>query len=107
MSTETVGVQTGELGKLANDLRVSGQEVGERAKKVAGETIGPGDVGVHYSQQGKQIQEGLQRVVDWLASWSEASTTSADALGASIINYKNTDTETANDVKTTGDGVKA
>ncbi|NEW39118.1 hypothetical protein GV794_20185 [Nocardia cyriacigeorgica] len=96
----TVGVKTGELGKLGNDLRSSAAAVKDQVKKVA--TIGPAEVGKNYEQEGKDIQTGLEAVKKWLEDWAEAGTISGDAIGASVVNYSNVDAENATDTTKAG-----
>ncbi|WP_069163688.1 hypothetical protein [Nocardia altamirensis] len=100
--SSVVGVQTGELGRLAGDLRISGQVVAERSKDVTGNEFGPGDAGANYADQGTQIQAGFERIAHWMASWAEATITTADALGASIVKYSDTVAETAGDITKAG-----
>lgn len=97
-----VGVQTGELGRLAGDLRISGQEVAKRSRDVTANEFGPADAGAHYAEQGKKIQQGFERITHWMESWAEATITTADALGASVVKYSDTVTETAGDIAKVG-----
>jgi hypothetical protein len=97
-----VGVQTGELGRLAADLRISGQVVAKRSKEVTDNEFGPADAGANYVDQGKQIQAGFERIAHWMQSWAEATITTADALGASVVRYSNTVAETAGDITKAG-----
>lgn len=90
---QTVGVQTGELGKLGNDLRAVAGVVRDQSKKVSDNLIGPGEVGVHYVEQGKKIQTGLETVRSWLDDWAEATTNTGDAVGASVVIYSDVDRE--------------
>ncbi|MBF6343790.1 hypothetical protein IU421_19690 [Nocardia cyriacigeorgica] len=101
-SGSTVGVKTGELGKLGNDLRSSAAAVKDQVKKVADNMVGPSEVGRNYSQEGKEIQTGLEAVRKWLEDWSEAGTISGDAIGASVVNYSNVDAENATDTTKAG-----
>ncbi|WP_194834120.1 hypothetical protein [Nocardia sp. XZ_19_369] len=97
-----VGVQTGELGRLAADLRISGQVVAQRSKDVTDNAFGPGDAGAHYAEHGKQIQQGFERIGHWMRNWAEATITTADALGASVVRYSDTVQETAGDIAKAG-----
>ncbi|PXX66517.1 hypothetical protein DFR70_103266 [Nocardia tenerifensis] len=97
-----VGVQTGELGRLAGDLRVSGQAVAKRSKDVTDNEFGPADAGEHYAEHGKKIQQGFERIAHWMESWAEATITTADALGASVVLYSDTVRETAGDIARVG-----
>lgn len=92
---QTVGVQTGELGKLGNDLRGVAGVVRDQAKKVSDNLIGPGEVGIAYADQGKKIHTGLEAVRSWLEDWAEATANTGDAVGASVVVYSDVDRENA------------
>ncbi|MFI6045113.1 hypothetical protein ACIA8C_26020 [Nocardia sp. NPDC051321] len=97
-----VGVQTGELGRLANDLRISGQAVAKLSREVTENEFGPADAGEHYAEHGKRIQQGFERITHWMENWAEATITTADALGASVVRYSDTVKETAGDIAKVG-----
>ncbi|GAA5081313.1 hypothetical protein [Nocardia iowensis] len=105
--SELVGVETGELGRLANELSASGQAVRNRAKDVADNMFGPADAGENYADHGRKIQTGLETIYKWLGNWSEATLATGDVVGASVVKYSNTDQETSFDIAKLGDGSKA
>lgn len=101
-SGSTVGVQTGELGKLGNDIGSSAAVIKDQVKKVADNMVGPAVVGVNYADEGKKIQTGLEAVQKWLEDWSEAGTITGDAIGASVVMYSNVDEQNATETAKTG-----
>ncbi|WP_433661769.1 hypothetical protein ACQPW1_06135 [Nocardia sp. CA-128927] len=105
--SELVGVKTGELGRLANELSTSGQTVRNRAKDVADNLFGPADAGENYGDQGRKIQAGLETIYKWLGNWSEATLAMGDAVGASVVRYSNTDQQTSFDIAKIDNGNKA
>ncbi|ONM48271.1 hypothetical protein [Nocardia donostiensis] len=98
----TTGVQTGELGKLGNELNSSASVVKDQAEKVSNNMVGPGEVGANYSEQGKKIQTGLEAVRAWLEDWAEATTNTGHAVGASEVIYSNVDQENATNTTNAG-----
>lgn len=105
--SELVGVKTGELGRLGNDLSTSGQTVRNRAKDLADATFGPADAGANYADQGRQIQAGLDAIYKWLGNWSEATLATGDVVGAAVVKYSNTDQEASFDIAKLDRGSKA
>ncbi|BDU04780.1 hypothetical protein GV791_26630 [Nocardia cyriacigeorgica] len=101
-SGSTVGVETGELGKLGNDFGSSAAVIKDQVKKVADNLVGPSVVGVHYSKEGTDIQTGLEAVNKWLEDWSEAGTLTGDAIGATIVKFSNVDAENAGNTTQAG-----
>ncbi|MBF6456609.1 hypothetical protein [Nocardia cyriacigeorgica] len=94
-SGSTVGVKTGELGKLGNDFGSSAAVIKDQVKKVADNLVGPSVVGAHYGQEGKDIQAGLEAVKKWLEDWAEAGTLTGEAIGATVVKVSNVDAENA------------
>lgn len=105
--TELVGVKTGELGRLGNNLTTSGQTVRNRAKDVADNMFGPADAGEHYGEHGRKIHAGLETLYKWLGNWSEATMATGDVVGASVVKYSNTDQQTSFDIAQLVNGNKA
>lgn len=105
--TELVGVKTGELGRLGNNLTTSGQTVRNRAKDVADNMFGPADAGEHYAEHGRKIYAGLETLYKWLGNWSEATMATGDVVGASVVKYSNTDQQTSFDIAQLDNGNKA
>ncbi|AVH20629.1 hypothetical protein [Nocardia cyriacigeorgica] len=101
-SGSTVGVKTGELGKLGNDLRSSAAVIKDQVKKVADNLVGPSVVGRHYSTEGRDIQTGLEAVKKWLEDWAEAGSISGDTIGANIVSISNVDEQNATDTTKAG-----
>ncbi|WP_454194190.1 hypothetical protein [Nocardia sp. Marseille-Q1738] len=94
--SEMVGVRTGELGALGDDYRRSADGVRNQAKQVAEHMFGDGgEAGRNYAQQGIAVHQGLQRISAWLKDWSDATTATADALGAAVVAYSDTDQQRA------------
>ncbi|MEU7764830.1 hypothetical protein AB0B25_06870 [Nocardia sp. NPDC049190] len=99
--SETFGVRTGELGALGSDYRRSANTVRSQAGKVARNGFGEGgEAGRNYALQGIAVHEGLQRISAWLARWSEATAATADALGAAVVTYAETDQQRAAETNT-------
>ncbi|MBF6268440.1 hypothetical protein REK76_04225 [Nocardia farcinica] len=101
MSSQNLGVQTGELGKFANDLRLSAGVVGTSAQRVSQHMFGDGsnghgpEAGRNYVSQGAAIHTGLENVVQWLENWGAAGKAVADSIGAATVVYSDTDAEAA------------
>ncbi|MGN2641557.1 hypothetical protein ACTD5D_36410 [Nocardia takedensis] len=101
MSTQYMGVNTGELGQFGNDLRMSAGVVTTSAKRISDNMFGNAstdkgpDAGRAYGTQGKAIYSGLENVVKWLNDWGAAGGAIADTVGASAIVYSDTDKENA------------
>ncbi|MBF6297578.1 hypothetical protein IU459_08470 [Nocardia amamiensis] len=94
--SEMVGVRTGELGALGDGYRRSATAVRDQSKRVAEHMFGDGgDAGRNYAQQGIAVHQGLQRISAWLKTWSDATTATADALGAAVVAYSDTDQQRA------------
>lgn len=99
---DSLNVQTGELGKFAGNLRDSATTVTNTAKNVSNNMFGVGmkgqdvEAGRNYAKQGKSVNDGLQNIADWLTAWGSAANALADAVGASVVQYSNTDVENAN-----------
>ncbi|MFF2087705.1 hypothetical protein ACFVVM_28340 [Nocardia sp. NPDC058176] len=91
--SNTLGVQTGELGQLGNDLKISGATVGNTVKRITDNSFGGGDAGRNYEMEGKSIAAGLEIAVAWLNNWSSATKAIGDGVGASSLAYSNTDAE--------------
>ncbi|MEU1963403.1 hypothetical protein [Nocardia sp. NPDC019255] len=100
--SEMVGVRTGELGALGSDYRRSADAVRDQAKRVAEHLFGSGgDAGRNYAPQGIAVQQGLERIGAWLRDWSDATTATADALGAAVVAYAETDQQRASETDKT------
>lgn len=84
MSSEIVGVSTGELGRLASELQESGGAVGDRVQPVADHLVGPGEVGVNYAAEGAAIRAGLETLGQRIADWSGATAATAESIQASV-----------------------
>ncbi|BDU02406.1 hypothetical protein [Nocardia sputorum] len=96
--SEMVGVRTGELGALGSDYRRSADAVRDQAKRVADHLFGSGgEAGRNYAPQGIAVHEGLERIGAWLRNWSDATTATADALGAAVVVYAETDQQRASE----------
>lgn len=54
-----------------------------------------GEAGRNDAQQGVAVHQGLQRISAWLTNWSDATTATADALGAAVVVYSDTDRQRA------------
>ncbi|WP_327112782.1 hypothetical protein OHB12_29675 [Nocardia sp. NBC_01730] len=94
--SEMVGVRTGELGALGSDYRRSADAVRDQAERVADHLFGDGaEAGRNYAQQGIAVHQGLERISAWLKNWSDATTATADALGAAVVTYAETDSQRA------------
>ncbi|WP_157129127.1 hypothetical protein [Nocardia amamiensis] len=94
--SEMVGVRTGELGALGDDYRRSAGSVRDQAGRVDKNMFGEGgDAGRNYAPQGIAVHQGLQRISAWLKNWSDATTATADALGAAVVAYSDTDQQRA------------
>ncbi|MEU2036559.1 hypothetical protein [Nocardia amamiensis] len=94
--SEMVGVRTGELGALGDDYRRSADFVRDHVERVAEQMFGDGgDAGRNYPQEGIAVHQGLQRISAWLKNWSDATTATADALGAAVVAYSDTDQQRA------------
>ncbi|MDO3647230.1 hypothetical protein [Nocardia mangyaensis] len=103
--SNTLGVQTGELGQLGNDLKISGATVANTVKRITDNAFGAGDAGREYAQEGKSIAAGLEIAIAWLNNWSSATTAIGDGVGASSLAYSNTDTENAKNTSKAGENV--
>ncbi|WP_174188754.1 type VII secretion target [Nocardia barduliensis] len=100
--SETVGVRTGELGALGSDYRRSADAVRDQAKRIADHPFGIGDeAGRNYAPQGIAVRQGLERISAWLRTWSTATTATADALGAAVVAYAETDQQRADETNKT------
>ncbi|MFE3545480.1 hypothetical protein ACFXK0_21160 [Nocardia sp. NPDC059177] len=91
----TLGVQTGELGQLGNDLNISGSTVANSVKRITDNSFGAGDAGRNYANEGKAIGAGLEVAIAWLNNWSSATKAIGDGVGAASLAYSNTDKENA------------
>ncbi|MFC8047347.1 hypothetical protein [Nocardia sp. NPDC057353] len=91
MSSEIVGVSTGELGRLAGELRESGGAVGGAARTVADHPVGPGELGAHYAAEGAAIRAGLEVLGQRLTGWSGATVAAAEAIQVSVDRQAATD----------------
>ncbi|MEU7631927.1 hypothetical protein AB0C34_18345 [Nocardia sp. NPDC049220] len=99
--SETFGVRTGELGALGSDYRRSANTVRGQAQLIAEQVFGEGGgAGRNYALQGIAVHQGLQRISAWLARWSDATTATADALGAAVVAYAETDQQRAAETNT-------
>ncbi|SLI03970.1 Uncharacterised protein [Mycobacteroides abscessus subsp. abscessus] len=94
MSSQNLGVQTGELGKFANDLRLCAQRVSQHMFGDGSNGHGP-EAGRNYVSQGAAIHTGLENVVKWLENWGSAGKAVADSIGAATVVYSDTDAEAA------------
>ncbi|MBF6219822.1 MULTISPECIES: hypothetical protein [Nocardia] len=100
--SETVGVRTGELGALGSDYRRSADAVRDQAKRIADHPFGiGGEAGRGYAPQGIAVHQGLERISAWLRTWSDATTATADALGAAVVAYAETDQQRAGETNKT------
>ncbi|MBF6077065.1 hypothetical protein IU498_20795 [Nocardia beijingensis] len=99
--SEMVGVRTGELGALGSDYRRSADVVRDQAKRIAEHLFGGGEAGRNYAPQGIAVQQGLERIGAWLRNWSDATTATADALGAAVVAYAETDQQRASETNKT------
>ncbi|MGW5729826.1 hypothetical protein [Nocardia beijingensis] len=99
--SEMVGVRTGELGALGSDYRRSADAVRDQAKRIAEHLFGSGEAGRNYAPQGIAVQQGLERIGAWLRNWSDATTATADALGAAVVAYAETDQQRASETNKT------
>ncbi|MGW4088746.1 ESX-1 secretion-associated protein [Nocardia sp. NPDC004750] len=100
--SEMVGVRTGELGALGSDYRRSADVIRDQAKRVADHLFGSSaEAGRNYAAQGIAVHQGLERVGAWLRIWSEATTATADALGAAVVAYTETDQQRASETNKT------
>jgi hypothetical protein len=100
--SETVGVRTGELGALGSDYRRSADAVRDQAKRIADHPFGiGGEAGRGYAPQGIAVHRGLERISAWLRTWSDATTATADALGAAVVAYAETDQQRAGETNKT------
>jgi hypothetical protein len=99
-----VGVQTGELKRLADEMRASGTVLDQAASKVGQNLFGYGnsEAGRNYWQEGLAIHKGLEGIADWLKNWSTAIMTTGDALGAAVVVYSDTDVENAKIIANSG-----
>ncbi|WP_067646642.1 hypothetical protein [Nocardia harenae] len=84
MSSENVGVNTGELGRLASELLESGGVVGGSAQVVAENLIGAGEVGSHYPVEGAALRAGLEALGARIAGWSGATVSAAESVAVSV-----------------------
>ncbi|WP_067886213.1 hypothetical protein [Nocardia vaccinii] len=99
MANAPLDVSTDDLAKLAGHMRDSATTVANQAKAVSSgdHMFGTGrngaecEAGRAYVAQGAAIHDGLQHIADWLQHWSDATTATATALGASAIAYGWTD----------------
>ncbi|MEV0356780.1 hypothetical protein AB0H71_12030 [Nocardia sp. NPDC050697] len=80
MSSEIVGVSTGELGRLASELLESGGVVGGSAQVVAGNLVGAGEVGANYPVEGAVLRAGLTALGERIAGWSGATVSAAESI---------------------------
>lgn len=97
MSTNSAfGVSTGELGRLANELRSSGAVVAGHVAKIGDNLFGASHAGEAYALQGKDIQSGLEALRKRVDDWSTATEATAEAIGASTVSYSTVDEERAN-----------
>ncbi|WP_067861415.1 hypothetical protein [Nocardia shimofusensis] len=93
MSTNTLGVSTGELGRLANELRSSGEVVAGHVAKLDDNLFGAEHAGAKYSAQGKDIRAGLEALRKRIEDWSIATGATADVIGAGAVEYSTVDKE--------------
>lgn len=99
MSTDQwLGVSTGELGRLANNLRSSGEDVGGQSGKIGENLFGAEKAGHKYDSEGKAIQAGLDTLRQRISDWSGASAATADVIGASVVEYQETDDKNSSDM---------
>ncbi|MFC8530898.1 hypothetical protein [Nocardia sp. NPDC057227] len=80
MSSEIVGVNTGELKRLANELQGSGSDVGSLVQAVSDHLVGPGEVGANYPAEGAAIRAGLTALGERIAGWSGATAAAAASI---------------------------
>lgn len=90
-----LGVSTGELGRLANELRSSGEVVAGHVGKVCDNLFGVDHAGHKYAAQGKDIQAGLDALRKRIDDWSTATGATADVIGAATVVYSTVDRERA------------
>ncbi|MEV0293297.1 hypothetical protein [Nocardia sp. NPDC050710] len=101
MASSTLGVKTGELDALGNEIMISAAVVTNSAKRVSDNMFGNGsnshgpEAGRNYVTEGKQIYAGLENVLKWLKAWGDAANAIGDGIGASSVAYSNTDAEAA------------
>ncbi|WP_157171780.1 hypothetical protein [Nocardia higoensis] len=96
MSTNSsLGVSTGELGRLANDLRSSGTTVAGHVVQINDNLFGASHAGAKYAAEGKDIQAGLEALRKRVDDWSTATGATADVIGAATVEYSNVDKERA------------
>ncbi|WP_143875933.1 hypothetical protein [Nocardia fluminea] len=100
--SNTLGVQTGELGQLGNDVKISGGAVKDTVKRISDNKFGSADAGKNYAAEGKTVAAGIDVAIAWLNNWSSATTAIGDAIGASSIAYSNTDAENAKQTNKAG-----
>ncbi|WP_431964197.1 hypothetical protein [Nocardia sp. bgisy134] len=99
-SSSTLGVKTGELGKLSNELQASTDVVKNQIKKISDNLFGPGDAGTKYQSKGKDIQSGLEALRQRIDDWSNASGATADVIGAAVVSYSTVDEQRASELNT-------
>ncbi|WP_328409382.1 hypothetical protein [Nocardia sp. NBC_00403] len=100
-----LGVSTGELGNLANDIRTSAGVVQTQSKRVTDHMFGVGndEAGRNYAQEGIAVHGGFETIGNWLRNWSEAATAIADSVGAAVVVYSTTVEEHAKQIAAAGD----
>ncbi|MBF6356212.1 hypothetical protein IU449_16960 [Nocardia higoensis] len=96
MSTETLGVSTDELGRLANELRSSGEVVAGNVAKLDDNLFGAEHAGAGYSAQGRAIRAGLEALSRRIDDWSTATGATAEVIGAGAVEYSTVDRERSN-----------
>ncbi|MGY1947401.1 hypothetical protein [Nocardia asiatica] len=95
-------MRTGELGALGSDYRRSADAVRDQAKRIADHPFGAGEeAGRNYAPQGIAVRQGLERISAWLRTWSAATTATADALGAAVVAYAESDQQRADETNKT------
>ncbi|MFC3964613.1 hypothetical protein [Nocardia jiangsuensis] len=80
MSSEIVGVSTGELKRLANELQGSASAVGSLVQAVSDHPVGPGEVGANYPAEGAAVRAGLAALGERIAGWSGATAAAAESI---------------------------
>ncbi len=104
--SNTLGVQTGALGQLGNDLKISGNTVANSVKRITDNSFGANDAGREYRAEGTAVGRGLEVVTAWLNNWSSATIAIGDGVGAADLAYSNTDDENAKKTKAAGTALK-
>lgn len=96
-----VVVDQAGLSTAANDLSRSAATVRNRIGAVSGSLFGverngaDAESGREYTEHGKRVHEGLERVVNWLNIWTTATEDTASAIGKVTIELASVDENNA------------